>query len=89
MAFLKWDLPRDSFFLPAGWIKGVCWINGFNIGRYWRRGPQQTLYVPKPLFRKGSNEIILLELDCHDCCTVEFLSSPVLDQVQDGKSEKE
>ncbi len=55
--------PQDSFFFPHGWSKGVCWINNFNIGRYWKRGPQQTLYVPKPIFKKGLNEIIILELD--------------------------
>ncbi len=67
--------PEDSFFSPAGWSKGVCWINGFNVGRYWKRGPQQTLYVPKPLFQEGRNEIVLLELDGTDRNVVEFCSS--------------
>ena len=70
--------PRDSFFSPKGWAKGVCWINGFNIGRYWVRGPQQTLYVPKPLFNEGRNEIVVLELHGADGRTVEFLAEPVL-----------
>ena len=52
------DSPEDSFLLPAGWSKGICWINGFNIGRYWKRGPQQTLYVPKPLFQQGNKPTI-------------------------------
>jgi len=55
--------PQDSFLSLKGWTKGVCWINGFNIGRYWNCGPQQTLYVPRPLFQEGQNEIVLLELD--------------------------
>lgn len=70
----------DSFLYPKNWTKGVCWINGFNLGRYWKRGPQQTLYVPKPLFKKGENEIILLELDGTEDKIVEFIDKPILDK---------
>jgi beta-galactosidase len=52
----------DSFLSLPGWVKGVAWINGFNLGRYWERGPQQALYVPAPLLREGENELVLLEL---------------------------
>ena len=32
-------------------------INGFNLGRYWNIGPQQTLFVPGPILRQGDNEV--------------------------------
>ena len=70
--------PQDSFLFLKGWTKGVCWINGFNIGKYWKRGPQQTLYVPKPLFKKGENEVLLLELDSMNDRFVEFCDKPIL-----------
>ncbi|MFF0146364.1 hypothetical protein [Amycolatopsis sulphurea] len=54
--------PEDGFLALPGWEKGVVWLNGFNLGRYWQIGPQQTLYAPKPLWRKGKNEIVVLEL---------------------------
>ncbi|GGY02647.1 beta-galactosidase [Massilia dura] len=54
--------PADSFLSLPGWNKGVAWINGFNLGRYWERGPQQALYVPAPLLRTGENELIVFEL---------------------------
>ncbi|RAP77009.1 glycoside hydrolase family 35 protein [Paenibacillus montanisoli] len=54
----------DTFLKLTGWTKGVAYINGFNLGRYWEQGPQQTLYVPAPLLRRGDNELILFEL--HD-----------------------
>ena len=41
--------PADTFLATPGWTKGVCWINGFNLGRHWEVGPQRTLYVPAPL----------------------------------------
>ncbi|MBP1966579.1 glycoside hydrolase family 35 protein [Paenibacillus aceris] len=61
----------DTFIRLDGWKKGVVWVNGFNLGRYWERGPQKTLYVPGPLLRKGSNEIIVFEL--HDVINPEIM----------------
>ncbi len=52
----------DLFFDTRHWGKGVVWINGFNLGRYWSRGPQHTLVVPGPLVRDGRNEVVVLEL---------------------------
>lgn len=54
--------PADTFLSTRGWTKGIAWINGFNLGRYWSRGPQHTLYVPAPVLRPGENDIVLLEL---------------------------
>ncbi len=39
------------------WTKGVIFVNGFNIGRYWDKGPQKTLYIPAPLLKYGNNEV--------------------------------
>ncbi|GIP39817.1 beta-galactosidase [Paenibacillus sp. J31TS4] len=52
----------DTFLRLDGWTKGVAFVNGFNLGRYWERGPQKTLYVPGPLLKQGENELVLLEL---------------------------
>ncbi|MGW1007399.1 glycoside hydrolase family 35 protein [Streptomyces sp. NPDC002520] len=57
------DEPADGFLALEGWTKGFCWINGFLLGRYWRVGPQRTLYAPAPLWQVGPNEITILELD--------------------------
>jgi beta-galactosidase len=54
--------PRDTFLALPGWTKGVAWVNGFNLGRYWSAGPQRTLYVPAPILKAGANEIVVLEL---------------------------
>jgi beta-galactosidase len=53
----------DLFVDTAGWGRGVVWVNGFCLGRYWRRGPQRTLYVPGPVLRAGTNDVTVLELD--------------------------
>lgn len=71
------DEPADLFLSTRGWGKGSVWINGVNIGRYWSRGPQHTLYVPAPLVRAGGNEIIVLELQAART-RVEFVARPDL-----------
>lgn len=68
----------DTFISMAGWTKGVVYVNGFNLGRYWERGPQKTLYIPAPLLKKGTNEIIIFELHGTTEPSVVFLDKPVL-----------
>lgn len=68
----------DSFLSLPRWNKCVCWINGFNLGRYWHVGPQKTLYVPAPVLRPGENEIIVFELHDQGDHVVEFLDKPIL-----------
>nr|WCL15182.1 beta galactosidase-like protein [Yponomeuta evonymella] len=39
--------PLDTYLNTDGWGKGLVWVNGHNLGRYWPGlGPQRTLYVP-------------------------------------------
>jgi beta-galactosidase len=42
--------------------KGYVWLNGHNLGRYWKIGPQQSLFVPSLWLRKGINQVIVLDL---------------------------
>lgn len=51
----------DTFIDLEGWGKGFITVNGFNIGRFWEKGPQQRLYIPGPLLKQGINEIIVFE----------------------------
>ncbi|MEV8388396.1 MULTISPECIES: beta-galactosidase family protein [unclassified Streptomyces] len=45
------------------WARGFVWVNGTCLGRYWSRGPQESLYVPGPVLREGANEVWVLELE--------------------------
>ena len=54
----------DTFLHLPGFTKGMVWINGFAVGRYWNIGPQRSLYVPGPLLNQGENQIMILELGC-------------------------
>jgi len=68
----------DLFLDTAGWGKGYAWVNGFFLGRYWRRGPQRTLYVPGPVTREGANEIVVVELEAMTDATAHFVARPDL-----------
>ncbi len=70
--------PADTFLSMGGWTKGIVWINGFCLGRYWSRGPQGALYVPGPLLRKGSNSITVFELQAARAPIVELVPAPGL-----------
>lgn len=53
--------PGDTYLDLSGWKKGVVWVNGRNLGRYWQIGPQHRLYLPAPWMRKGANEIVIFD----------------------------
>lgn len=55
--------PLDAWLAFPSGAKGMVWLNGFLLGRYWERGPQETLYAPAPLWRAGANEIVVLDSD--------------------------
>ncbi|XP_066588529.1 beta-galactosidase-like [Prorops nasuta] len=73
------DEPLDTYLDTAGWGKGVAFVNGRNLGRYWpSTGPQITLYVPAPYLRKGVNSLVLLELEyVPQTRTIQFQSYPI------------
>lgn len=71
--------PNDTFIRLDGFHKGVVFVNGFNLGRYYNdAGPQKTLYCPAPMLKKGRNEIIVFETDSVQDETIEFTDKPEL-----------
>ncbi|MBN9384590.1 MAG: beta-galactosidase [Chitinophagaceae bacterium] len=78
------DLPEvgDTYLDMRQWGKGVVWVNGHNLGRYWSVGPQQTLYVPVEWLKKTKNEVIVLELITTDQKELSGVDKPVLDVVK-------
>ncbi|MEN8230014.1 MAG: hypothetical protein ABFS38_17775 [Bacteroidota bacterium] len=52
----------DTYIDMSDYKKGVVWMNGHNLGRYWEIGPQYRLYCPASWLKKGENEIIVFDL---------------------------
>lgn len=72
------DAAADLFLDTLDWGKGLVWVNGFLLGRYWRRGPQRTLIVPGPVTRAGRNELVLLEFEAIADPVIRFVAGPEL-----------
>ncbi len=67
--------PGDTYLDMSGWKKGVVWINGRNLGRYWQIGPQQRLYLPAPWMREGTNDIVIFDPEMAKPAPVRSFSS--------------
>ena len=52
----------DTYLDMSKWEKGVVWVNGHNLGRYWKIGPQYRLFCPAPWLKNGKNEIMVFDL---------------------------
>lgn len=78
------DAPGDGHVALPGFVKGYVWINGFCLGRYWNKGPQQTLYLPWPLVHTGENEIVVLELHPGTHGEAEIRSEPQLGPAEES-----
>ena len=80
------DAGFDTYLRLDWWTKGVVFVNGFNVGRYWPiAGPQQTLYIPASVLspNQKTSSLVVLELDDAPCdfpetCYVRFMTDPVV-----------
>jgi beta-galactosidase len=69
--------PADTFLDTRRWGKGAVWINGHHLGRFWSIGPQQTLYVPGVWLRRGTNEVVVFDLEVPEARTMRGLAQSV------------
>jgi len=78
----------DTFLNFETWGKGQVYVNGHALGRFWRIGPQQTLYVPGCWLKKGKNEVIVLDVVGPKETVVWGQAEPELNKLQLEKSNK-
>jgi beta-galactosidase len=73
----------DTFLDMRNWGKGIVFVNGYHLGRYWSVGPQQTLYLPGVWLKKGENEIVIFEqLNDQIQNQVSAIKTPILDELR-------
>jgi len=72
----------DSYLNMKNWGKGVVWVNGHNLGRYWSVGPQQTLYLPAEWLKSGRNDIVVFELLKSEMNRISSSKTAVLNKLQ-------
>lgn len=51
----------DTYIDLTNYKKGIVWVNGNNLGRYWDIGPQKHLYCPANFLKKGKNNIVIFD----------------------------
>ncbi|WDF55736.1 glycoside hydrolase family 35 protein [Mucilaginibacter sp. KACC 22063] len=70
----------DTFIDTKDWGKGIIFVNGINLGRYWNAGPQQTLYLPGCWLKKGVNSILIMD-QLNDTIqkSISTVNKPVID----------
>ncbi len=76
------DHVGDTFLDFRTWGKGVAWVNGHNLGRFWRIGPHQTLYCPAPWLKVGRNQLVVFDLVGPERAVVAGLTEPILNEVR-------
>ncbi|MEO6905544.1 MAG: beta-galactosidase [Ginsengibacter sp.] len=73
----------DTFLDMSKWGKGIVFVNGHNLGRYWNVGPQQTLYLPGCWLKKGKNTIAVFEqLNATKQTEINGMKIPILDELR-------
>ena len=57
-------MAADTFLELPSFTKGLMFVNGHNLGRYWTIGPQQQLFLPGAWLHGSSqdNEVLVLDL---------------------------
>jgi beta-galactosidase len=75
----------DTFLDLRSWGKGVVWVNGHCLGRYWNIGPTQTAYAPGCWLHAGKNEIVILDLTGPEKPELAGLEKPILDNLHPEK----
>ncbi|MDE5773635.1 MAG: beta-galactosidase [Muribaculaceae bacterium] len=76
------DEIGDTFLNLELWGKGLVYVNGHALGRFWNIGPQQTLYLPGCWLNPGNNEIVILDILGPEKPEISGLKEPVLDKLQ-------
>ena len=66
-AFYAFDFEmkalKDTYLDLSSFGKGLAFVNGVNIGRFWNVGPTLSLYIPHSLLKEGRNRIIIFETE--------------------------
>lgn len=78
----------DTFLDMRNWGKGIVFVNGHHLGRYWSVGPQQTLFLPGCWLNKGENRIVIFEQQ-NDMVqdVISSIKTPILEDLKPAQSD--
>ncbi|HVX52586.1 MAG TPA: glycoside hydrolase family 35 protein [Chitinophagaceae bacterium] len=65
----------DTYIDMSQFKKGIVYVNGHNLGRYWNVGPQFRLYCPEGWLKKGKNNIVVFDFHQQQQAQVQGVST--------------
>ena len=85
-AFYRYDFQLDhtldTYLDMTGFGKGVVFVNGHNLGRFWEVGPTTSLYVPHGFLKEGANSLIVFETEGRYQETLQLVQQPTFKEVK-------
>lgn len=78
------DKPADTYIDTKALHKGMLWVDGTPLGRFWSIGPQYALYMPGAWLQTGANNATFFDLnaDASDHLSTEI--APVWEPAKDS-----
>ena len=85
-AFYSFDFEmkalKDTYLDLSGFGKGLAFVNGVNIGRFWNVGPTLSLYIPHSLLKEGHNRIIIFETEGEYEASINLVNQPTFKTIK-------
>ncbi len=57
------ETPGDTYLNTEKLGKGVLWVNGHLLGRFWEVGPMGSLFLPGAWLKQGQNTVVMMDLN--------------------------
>lgn len=76
------ETPADTFLDLRNWGKGIVWVNGICLARFWNIGPTQTAYLPGCWLKAGKNEIVIWDIAGPTEAVIQGLEKPILGELR-------
>jgi beta-galactosidase len=57
------DTPGDTYLNTEQLGKGVIWVNGHLLGRFWNIGPMGSVFLPGAWLHRGKNDVTVFDLN--------------------------
>ena len=88
-AFYAFDVElkalKDTYLELTHFGKGIVFVNGVNIGRFWDVGPTLSLYIPHSLLKLGQNRIIIFETEGKYSEFIHLVHKPTFKTIKGAK----
>ena len=79
------EIVGDTFLDLHNWGKGVVWVNGHCLARFWNIGPSQTAYAPGCWLKAGKNEVVVLDYVGPEKAEIAGLEKSILNELHPEK----